>query len=1140
MATLDGRAVLFLAVINRLVLLGEGRPSSVQGVPITYSLLPAGGVHKTYGADGSYAFNYDTPTSSRSEDGDAGLNVKGSYSFRTGDGRTRTVNYRAGAETGYVAEGDDLPVAPAGSLVPSVDAVDYSASGSPEAAQVRGSTSPDGGYSFEYETPTSSRSEGADANLNVRGQYSFRAGDGRTRTVNYRAGAETGYVAQGDDLPVAPAGSPSPATGAMVYSFSEPQQGAAVRSSLSPDGGYSFSYETPTSSRSEDADPRLNVRGQYSFRAGDGRRRTISYRAGAATGFIADGDDLPVAPAGSPVPLVPDVAIPAIPQTRAAASPASGSPEEAHLRSFASPDGDARDRAVNYKPEENTGYVVEGEDLPVAPTGSAVPLELDAAPSPVPQTKAAASPASGSPEEAQLKSSVSPNGDARDRAVNYKPGENIGFVAEEDDLPVAPEAPAESPAPSPAVPSAREDDLPVAPEAPAESPAPSPSVPSVREDDLPVAPEAPAESPAPSPSVPSARAVASLTSGSPEAAQVRSSTSPDGSYSFEYETPTSSRSEGADANLNVRGQYSFRAGDGRTRTVNYRAGAETGYVAEGDDLPVAPAGSPSPATRAMVYSFSEPQQGAAVRSSLSPDGGYSFSYETPTSSRSEDADPRLNVRGQYSFRAGDGRRRTISYRAGAATGFIADGDDLPVAPEDPAQSLLPSTEALVYSVSGSPEGAQMRSSLSPDGGYSFSYETPTSSRSEDADPRLNVRGQYSFRAGDGRTRTINYRAGAETGYVAEGDDLPVTPGGSPVPSVVDVAIPPVPQSKAAASPPSESPEEARLKSSVSPDGDARDRAVNYKPGENTGFAAEGDDLPVALETPAGSPTPLVKGAESPLVSSTRSFASSTSGSPEEAQLRSSVSPDGGYSFSYETKTSSRSEDADPRLNVRGQYSFRAGDGRRRTISYRAGAATGFIADGDDLPVAPEDPAQSLLPSTEALVYSVSGSPEGAQMRSSLSPDGGYSFSYETPTSSRSEDADPRLNVRGQYSFRAGDGRTRTVNYRAGAETGYVAEGYDLPVAPAGSPSPATGAMVYLFSEPQQGAAVRSSLSPDGGYSFSYETPTSSRSEDADASLNVRGQYTFRAGDGGTRSVTYRAGAGTGFVAQGQHLPRTAL
>lgn len=166
---------------------------------LKYSLLPSGFVHKAFGDGGIYWFKYKTPHSTREEEADPVTDIWGSYSYVDAEGRRRTINYVAGPLTGFVAEGD-LPVAPAAPFVvdPSKPtAITYSVPDGDQQSTVAG----DGSYSFSYKTPESTRTEVADPNLNVEGSYSFVDPTGLTRTVNYKAGALTGFVVE-DNPPV--------------------------------------------------------------------------------------------------------------------------------------------------------------------------------------------------------------------------------------------------------------------------------------------------------------------------------------------------------------------------------------------------------------------------------------------------------------------------------------------------------------------------------------------------------------------------------------------------------------------------------------------------------------------------------------------------------------------------------------------------------------------------------------------------------------------------------------------------------------------------------------------------------------------------------------------------------------------------
>ncbi|XP_068239904.1 serine-rich adhesin for platelets-like [Palaemon carinicauda] len=558
-----------------------------------------------------------------------------------------------------------------------------------------------------------------------------------------------------------------------------------------------------------------------------------------------------------------------------------------------------------------------------------------------------------------------------------------------------------------------------------------------------------------------------------EFAEIRSSSGGDGSYSFGYDTSSSSRSESADSRNSVTGQYSFVADDGVNRAINYIAGSDTGYIAEGDSLPIGPAvpgaesGIPTgrilpiltedeanalaAATSSTSYTapqtHSAPSASSTSSAAQSPafknvagtkstttgsrDASYSFSYDAGDSARSEKADADLNVEGTYSFVPPEGHRLTVNYVAGSATGFVATGEHLPVAPDadfgSKASGAVPSPAVNVYSSSKPAptvtaqntiaaqipvEVAQVRSSASDDGSYNFAYETSSSSRSESANAQNSVDGQYSFVGDDGINRAIKYTANAETGYIAEGDSLPVGP---PV------------------------------------------------PGAESGIPT-GRIFPILSEEEANALAAATSGSSSLRATpQTGSSAVNYAGTASLTKTAGSRTSDASYSFNYDAGDSARTESADADLNVKGSYSFVPPEGHRLTVNYVAGSDTGFIATGDHLPVAPDATSVTGVdgkkPVTSATAYSAPSSLSPAkaptlisavapaQVRSSAADDGSYSFSYETDSSSRSESADAHNSVTGHYSFVADDGVNRKIDYIAGSETGYIAEGDSLPVGP---------------------------------------------------------------------------------------------
>ncbi|XP_042882096.1 uncharacterized protein LOC122259412 [Penaeus japonicus] len=475
--------------------------------------------------------------------------------------------------------------------------------------------------------------------------------------------------------------------------------------------------------------------------------------------------------------------------------------------------------------------------------------------------------------------------------------------------------------------------LPVAPRVDAASPVSTKSVASTY--DAPSAPSRPDVS-----SQPSTLSQHAATSAPVEEAQVRSSALDDGSYSFSYETQSSSRHETADALNNVKGRYSFTADDDVNREIQYVAGAETGYIAEGDSLPRGPsvpgAESGIPTGRILpILSEEEANKLAAATSgsasgttsaaatysspsdSSPRDASYSFTYDAGESSRSENADPNLNVKGTYSFNADDGIRRTVNYVAGSSTGFLAEGDHLPVAPDAPdfGSHTQPSSSGVVSTksapttyVAPAParpvapsapvEEAQVRSSALDDGSYSFSYETQSSSRHETADALNNVKGRYSFVADDNVNRAIQYVAGAETGYIAEGDSLPRGPS---------------------------------------------------VPGAESGIPT-GRILPILSEEEANAlagVSPLLKSA----------------GGSEIADSQADAS----YKFAFDSDSYSRTEEADADGNIVGSYTYVDEDGKEHTVNFVAGRKTGFLPEGHPEPAAAGDaaPGEAASPAYSA-------------------------------------------------------------------------------------------------------------------------------------------------------------------------------
>lgn len=512
--------------------------------------------------------------------------------------------------------------------------------------------------------------------------------------------------------------------------------------------------------------------------------------------------------------------------------------------------------------------------------------------------------------------------------------------------------------------------------------------------------------------------------------------------------------------------------------MSYIAGEDTGFVVTDSDSDKKGGASSRNMYAPLTSSAYSGGQVADTISNINNDGSYSFSFNTNDQTREELADSQNNVKGSYSFKAkDDGQTRRVDYTAGSATGFVAAGSHLPSPP-------LASVASLGYSSRGQPSPSFGQPSPSP-------YSSASSSRQPQGS--VGSDGSYAF----------EYNAGDSSRQ-----------------EFAD------PQNN------------VRGSFSFKAKDDGQTRKVDYEAGAATGFVAKGSHFPT-VPIPLSPPSTV---SYSEGFGSRSSIASPYPASSSRSEGQEAPSGDASYSFSYNTGDQSRQEVSDAQGNVNGQFSFVATDGIQRKVDYTAGSGKGFIAKVSSSEGLTSGTPKSFGPSSKTPVNYYSS--EVGSSSAGLKNDGSYSFSYNAGDHSRQESGDAQNNVQGAYSFTAkDDGQTRRVNYEAGAATGFIAKGAHLPVAV--SPSGTVSGYSSFPSQPSvssYSAGVGSSGSSigtqsDGSYSFSYSTADQSRQESGDAQNNVRGSYTFRAKDDGqTRRVDYEAGAVTGFIAKGAHIP----
>ncbi|KAK7086612.1 hypothetical protein SK128_001940 [Halocaridina rubra] len=524
--------------------------------------------------------------------------------------------------------------------------------------------------------------------------------------------------------------------------------------------------------------------------------------------------------------------------------------------------------------------------------------------------------------------------------------------------------------------------------------------------------------------------------------------------------------------------------------------------------------------------YNIPDVGTGQRSQyfvLHSDGTYKYGHDTGKGAFESAHSPSVGQQqGNFGYVDPEGNSLRVQYEAGER-GFVAHGDHLP--------KPHPDFHAAHAEARARPSFVDPLASSNADATYNFKIAEDGHSRTEQSDSNGNIRGTYSYRDDNGQTRTFSYTAGRNTGFIIEGNDLPVSP---------DVPA-------GAGSTPA-----ATRHSSNS------DSSINFR----------------ATGSPSSTFIPSESQRPSPVYSTPENQHSSFAASQQESSspVQATVNADGSYFFSFNAGDHSRSESADSDVNVEVQFSFVADDGATRRINYEAGANKGFQASGDHLPTPPSSTLVGNVASTRIREMSTSpfsivqtsyqtpsvssqstatsrftsksslasiqthSAPTSSQAtfqesntRSDLRSDGSYSLAYETSSHSREETGDSDNNVDGDFSFVSDDGQRRQIKYEAGSETGFIVEGAHIPTGPVvpGAPSgQPTGKIVPVKEVPFVDSLANSNS--DASYSFEFESEQYSRTESADANGNVQGTYTVADDDGTTRTYSFRGGEGIGF------------
>ncbi|XP_064092872.1 serine-rich adhesin for platelets-like [Macrobrachium nipponense] len=489
--------------------------------------------------------------------------------------------------------------------------------------------------------------------------------------------------------------------------------------------------------------------------------------------------------------------------------------------------------------------------------------------------------------------------------------------------------------------------------------------------------------------------------------------------------------------------------------------------------------------------YNIPRVGTGRRSQyyvLHSDGTYKYGHDTGEGAfESAKLNPGGELDGEFGYRDDDGNNVNLQYKSGQG-GFVARGDHLP-APH-------PDFEAAHAAARARRPFVDPLADTGTDASYNFQFAGEGQTRTEQSDADGNVRGSYTYTDEEGITRTVNYVAGRETGFVVEGNDLPLGP--------VESGL---------------TPAATRLAG-------ARPTSTSQFSGSRAAGASFGSRASTSSSTSANQRFSGSRTTGSSFSTSTGQVFGSGQGTAasHSATRDSRLTPQASGSHFGNRISSSRGS----------QSTFSAASPSRTPSTYRASiyishsstGSTSFTAQHSSVrrPQQAFSGSSSLSASNRRVPF------EEANTRSELRPDGSYAFAYDTSSHSRSESGDSDNNVDGKFDFVADDdGQRREIQYEAGRDTGFIAEGAHIPVGPEvpGAPSgQPTGRIVPVQEVPFVDPLADTGL--DASYDFAFNSEQYSRSETADADGNVRGTYTVVEDDGTRRTFNFRAGKGVGF------------
>ncbi|XP_068239910.1 streptococcal hemagglutinin-like [Palaemon carinicauda] len=603
-----------------------------------------------------------------------------------------------------------------------------------------------------------------------------------------------------------------------------------------------------------------------------------------------------------------------------------------------------------------------------------------------------------------------------------------------------------------------------------------------------------------------------------EPAVIKSSASDDGSYSFSYETSSSSRSESADAQNSVSGHYSFEGDDGISHGISYIAGSETGYIAEGDSLPrghAVPGAESGIPTGNIIPVLSEEEANAlaSVLTNVSPQTSASVTTEDAASSEETSSE-------EMSSEEMSSEETDSCEEHHTADDNVSQHEHHTSTAEDNAH----------FTETESPS----------DSSYFFKYDAGDSARLESADTNLNIKGNYRFVVPEGLQYTVRYTAGSDTGFVTsikeETPTSDINSNSAPaqcqeVPATTGDTV--LPEGKPTGGGHTDHPIESNENGDAAATASHADTNVYGRVvGHQTYVDQLGNEHKITYITAPNTYINLEE-YDNPIPDKGIHSDTSTEISGKVGQLTYIDNNGTEYAITYvaPSTTSLNSNEypitipngvidinavnADPDGNVVGHQTYIDQNGNEYKITYI---------------VTPQEYSPSSTPDSEVTTD---------EAHSSSSPgDGSYTFSYDTSKSSRFESADAANSVTGHYSFIADDGIKRKIDYKASAETGYVAQGDSLPVGPS-VPGAENGIPTgHILSEEESHAhgSVYSSGDTDSVQESNENADKTEAPAKTDVNGEVVGHGTYVDQNGTRYGIIYVAPILTGFNQNTHPIP----